>query len=275
MTRMILQSSLLMLLGGFYTIGLMRLRARLSWRLPLAPVAAFIAGWLALVVAFHSPLDRIAEQRFWAHMVQHELLMVIAAPLLVLARPLAVMLWAIPQKQRDTVAHVLRAPALRDGWVLISAPFAAWTIHAAALWIWHAPALFDAALQHTSFHVAQHMSFFGSALLFWWALIHGRRASLRRGAALLYVLTTGMHNSSLGALLTFSSQPWYAIQTRSGSLTPLEDQQLGGLLMWVAAGTVLLAIAAVLLIQWLRECEQRVRYSRAAMVQASSGELHA
>ena len=122
---------------------------------------------------------------------------------------------------------------------MISSAAAAWMIHAVALWGWHVPFLFELALHSESVHAVQHLCFIGSALLFWWTLIHGRHGRLGYGAAVVYVFTTAAHNSILGALLTLAPHPWYPTYVSTAhawSITPLEDQQLGGLIMWIPGG---------------------------------------
>ena len=101
-----------------------------------------------------------------------------------------------------------------------------------ALWAWHIPFLFQATLESTWVHAFQHASFLGSALLFWWAVLHGRSRPMGFGAAVLYMFTTALHSGLLGALLTFARSAWYPVYsgtTQPWGLSPLEDQQLGGL----------------------------------------------
>jgi len=204
-------------------------------------------GWLFLALALISPLHEMGEALFSAHMVQHEILMLLAAPLLVISRPLATYLHALPARWRRTVGRWSKIG-------IIATPFSAWFIHAAALWIWHYPPLFQATLTSDWIHAAQHASFFLSALVFWWALFYGRgRHSY--GSGVLYIFTTGIHTGILGALLTLSSRVWYpAYQntTAAWGLTPLEDQQLGGVVMWVPASLVYLAAGLVLFAAWIK-----------------------
>jgi cytochrome c oxidase assembly factor CtaG len=134
------------------------------------------------------------------------------------------------------------------------------------LWSWHAPALFQATLASEFVHALQHASFLFSALLFWWAVIHGRQRALGFGLAVLYMFTTALHSGLLGALLTFAKSVWYPVysdQTRAWGLTPLEDQQIGGLIMWVPAGLVYITAALALFAGWLRESEARATISPA------------
>ncbi|HEV2912334.1 MAG TPA: cytochrome c oxidase assembly protein [Pyrinomonadaceae bacterium] len=222
---------------------------------------AFGFGWLALFVALVSPLHPWGEVLFSAHMTQHEVLMLVAAPLLVLARPLVPFLWALPVGWRSALGGIGKRKRVERVWRAITNPAAAWAIHAAALWVWHAPVLFQATLTSDLVHTLQHLSFLGSAVLFWWALIHGRRGVMGYGAGVLYIFTTSLHSGVLGALLTFARSIWYpayANSTASWGLTPLEDQQLGGLIMWVPAGLVYLVAGLALMVGWMRESERRV-----------------
>src|SRR6266576_4810758 len=187
--------------------------------------------------------------------------MLVAAPLLVLGRPLIAFMWALPLQWSRRLGNLGKTTWLKESWSVLTIPLVAWLLHAIALWMWHIPVLFESVLHSEWMHTFQHLSFLLSALLFWWAIIHGRRSWMGYGAAVLYVFTTSIHSGLLGALLTFSSSVWYPSYvglTNSWGLTPLEDQQLGGLIMWIPAG-VLYAIAGLaLLAGWLRESEVRV-----------------
>jgi cytochrome c2 len=191
-------------------------------------------------------------------MLQHELLMLVAAPLLVLGRPVVAVLFAFHRDDARSLSRLARGPRFRAVWRAITHPLAAWAIHAFALWLWHIPLLFDATLRHEWVHHAQHLSFFGSALLFWWSLLHARAALAPVGAVVLYLFTTMMHTGLLGALILFADTllyPGYLATAADWGLTPLEDQQLGGLLMWAPGGLVYVAVALALLVRWLRRPE--------------------
>jgi putative membrane protein len=217
----------------------------------------FWAGWWALAAALISPIHPLGEVLFSAHMVQHEILMLLAAPLLVLSRPLVAFLWGIPIAWRRALGKWAKAGYVRRSCSFLTDPFTAWWIHAAAIWAWHAPFLFELTLTSQLAHTAQHLSFFLSALFFWWALFYaqGRKS---HGAAVLYVFTTAVHTSILGALLTFAPHIWYqgyAKTTQVWGFTPVEDQQLGGLIMWVPASLVYLAAGLGLFAAWLKESD--------------------
>lgn len=210
--------------------------------------AAFAAGWLALVAALVSPLDGLSARLFSAHMVQHEIMMILAAPLLVIGRPLAVFAWAFPKPVRGPVVESVRLPPVMATWNALTWAPTAWALHGAALWAWHLPALFDAALMSSVLHTLQHASFFITALLFWWEPLAGAQ---RPGPALLYLFTTMLHTAALGALLTLSPSLWYGSYGQTApalGIDPLEDQQLGGLVMWVPGGLAYFVVA--LLVVW-------------------------
>jgi len=220
----------------------------------------FALGWLALFVALVSPLHQWGQVLFSAHMTQHEILMLVAAPLLVLGRPLVTFLWALPLNWSRGLGKFARIPALNRVWHVFTIPLVAWFVHAIALWVWHVPLLFDAVLHSEWIHTAQHLSFLISALLFWWALIHGPQGAMGYGAAVLYLFTTSIHSGVLGALITIAHSVWYPSYvglTNSWGLTPLEDQQLGGLIMWIPAGLVYVIAGLALFAGWLREADLR------------------
>lgn len=224
---------------------------------------AFWSGWVSLAVALISPLHPAGEVLFSAHMAQHEILMLVSAPLLVLGRPLVASIWGLPESWRKPAGRISRTSLVSGLWRWLTRPLNAWWIHAIALWAWHAPSLFEMTLKSDFVHAMQHLSFLLTALLFWWTLLRGREASLKYGPAVFYVFTTGVHSSILGALLTFSRVPWYASYantTQAWGLTALEDQQLGGLIMWVPAGFVFLAAGLVLFAKWMQSSDPATRF---------------
>jgi len=214
----------------------------------------FAAGWLALVVALVSPLHQSGERSFTLHMLEHEVLMLVAAPLLVLSEPLAIMLWASPVRSRRALAAVSRQGAVRGLWSRLTEPVTATLLQATALWLWHMPSLFDLALSSSGWHIAQHVSFLLSALIFWSAMLKPRRD--RRAAAPLCLFATSMVSGALGAVMAFSESPWYAGYARLGmapfGLTPAEDQQMAGLIMWAPGGLVHVGAALALVAAALR-----------------------
>jgi cytochrome c oxidase assembly factor CtaG len=186
-------------------------------------------------------------------MVQHELLMVVAAPLLCLGRPLVAWLWLLPSGGRGAVVRATRSRAWAAPWRALTGAAAAWTIHAVVLWGWHLPRFFEAALLDDGWHTLQHFAFLGSALLFWWPVLRPGTGE-RIGPVLPYLFTTMLHTGALGALLAMSPQAWYptyAERAPALGFDALEDQQLGGLVMWVPAGLAYVAAGLALAARWI------------------------
>jgi len=249
--------ALLAITAALYAIGIARLWGKVRWWEP----AAFIAGWLALVVALLSPVDVLGSILFSAHMVQHELLMVVAAPLLVLGRPLVAFLWALPPSWRGPIGAWAQRRPIATAWRAVTAPLVATVVHAHALWAWHLPSLYEATLRSDFIHALQHSSFLFTATLFWWSLIHGRYGRTGYGVAIAYLFITAAHSGALGALITVSPNLWYPIYqatTAAWGLDAIEDQQLAGLIMWIPAGVLLTVVAVGLVAGWLAEAERRV-----------------
>ena len=247
----------LVLTAVVFIIGLYHLKRRSirTWE-----ALCFAGGWLALFVALVSPVHAWGRVLFSAHMSQHEILMLVAAPLLVLGRPLIAFLWALPLNWSRSLGNVSKITWINRVWRTLTIPLVAWLLHAVALWTWHIPALFEATLYSDAIHTLQHLSFLLSALLFWWALIHGPQGAMGYGAAVLYLFTTSVHSGALGALLTVAGSVWYPSYTpltASWGLTPLEDQQLGGLIMWIPASLVYVIAGLALFAGWLREADLR------------------
>lgn len=213
----------------------------------------FWSGLVTLAVALGPPLDPFGARLFSAHMLQHEILMLASAPLLIVSRPAGRLLRGMPAAARRLCLRGIRSLHRREvvRWSLT--PAGAWSVHAVALWAWHLPWLFEAGLRSDAVHAAQHASFFLSALLFWHTLL--RRDTAASGGAVLYLFSTALHTGVLGALLTLAPTSWYPayrFSTRLFGLSALEDQQLGGLIMWVPAGLVFLAAALWLLARLLQ-----------------------
>ena len=224
--------------------------------------ASFASGIAVLAVALASPVDAAAEALFSGHMVQHLLLILVAAPLLVLGAPSLPAVWALPRASRMRAARWWRgAVALRAMVHAVTSPGAAFVLHFIALWFWHMPAPYQAALRSPGLHALEHASFLGTAVLFWWTVATplGRpRAGEATGIAM--IVGTLMHSGALGALLMFARVPWYPAHdagARAWGMTAMDDQQLAGLIMWIPAGAVYVTAAAWLFVRWLRHDEQR------------------
>ncbi|MBB3318270.1 cytochrome c oxidase assembly factor CtaG [Rhizobium sp. BK181] len=241
--------TILVLLYSAGVFALTSRRPRGSYRL-LGEATLFWAGLATLVVALVSPLHELGEHLFSVHMVEHELVMIVAAPCLVLARPIGSLMWGMPRRLRHLVGKVLVTRFLQTGWRLLTVPFVATVLHGLAIWSWHVPALFDPAVTSPLVHRLQHLSFFLTGVFFWWAVIW----RCDGGAAAWHLFVTMMHTTMLGALITFAPRVLYVVQTRSAphwGMTPLEDQQLAGAIMWVPGGLIYGGAALWLMAIWI------------------------
>jgi putative membrane protein len=242
--------------GTLYWIGVRELRARRAGPSRIERMA-FGAGWLALVGSILPWFDAAALELFSAHMAQHELMMLVGAPLIVAGRPLATCLWALPETWRRSIALPLQRGTVASLARTIAAPVTAWTLHGLVVWIWHAPGLYELAVRSEPVHMLQHAMFISTSVLFWWGLVYGRYGRAGYGAAVFYVFTTAIHTGILGAMLTFAPSPLYGVYATSGHDDPLGDQQLAGLVMWIPAGLLLTMIGVGLFAAWLGESERR------------------
>jgi putative membrane protein len=252
--------------AALYARGIARLRARSGRRRSArrTEALAFWAGWVALALALVSPLHRLGETLLAAHMAQHEILIALAAPLIVLGRPLVVTLWGLPPAWRRTVGRWVGG--LRPLWRGLSRLEVAWLLHTLAIVVWHLPGLYQRAAESELLHAVQHTSFIVTALLFWYSVLPGAALRNRHGAAILSLFATMVYTGGLGALLTLARDLWYPGYGGAAplwGLTPLEDQQLAGLIMWVPGGISYVLATAWLVVDWLRVSELRaVRLER-------------
>jgi len=226
----------LVLLGGLYVyLGGLRSARR---------HVASLAGALAvLFVALNGPLHNLSDTYlFSAHMAQHLVLTLVFPPLLLYGSP----------------AHVVR-PLLRPRWVMalgrvVTRPLVAAIVFTGPIVIWHVPALYEAALRNHNLHIVQHLIFLTTAVLMWWPVLSPvpELPRIPHLLQLLYLFLLGIPMSVTGALITLSDSvlyPFYAAAPRVWGLSPLEDQQIGGLLMWVLGGLMLWIVMSVV---WFR-----------------------
>lgn len=244
--------------------GRARLGRRIAGPREKRRAVAFYAGLTVLAGALMSPLDALAHALFSGHMAQHLLLMVVAAPLLVYARPTAALVAGLPAGGRDMVRRSgLRDPnaqsGLRGAAHALANPVVVWIIGTLALWAWHMPALYEAALAHGPVHVLEHASFLGAAGLFWTVVFaSGTRRGLPRPVAIVLVFASGVQGSALGAVLLFASTPLYNVHAegaRVWDVSPLADQQLAGALMWSPPALLYIVVMGWLLVRWFDEME--------------------
>jgi putative membrane protein len=245
-------------LAAIYATGV-----RNAWRaagvghgIPTTQVYAVAGAMSVLVVALLSPLDAMSDELFAAHMVQHVLLAAVVPPLLVAGAFELGVFWAMPRVARRRLGRaVVGSRGYRLIWRALTLPAVACALHAVAIWSWHAPRLYELALHNEAVHAAEHVCFVGTGVLLWWRIIHprgDRRAASGVGIAVLFV--TAMQTGVLGALITVSRRVLYPGQTSTVApwgLSPLADQQLAGLIMWVVGGLLYVVAMSILFIRWL------------------------
>jgi cytochrome c oxidase assembly factor CtaG len=202
-------------------------------------------------------------------------MMLVGAPLLIAGRPLPRCLAGLPEHLCLPAAHALQGHIASKTWRVFTAPVVAWALHGLAIWIWHMPALYDAAVGNEGIHALQHATFVGTSALFWWGMLYGRYGRAGYGAAVFYVFTTVVHTGILGAMVTFAGTPlypMYAAPAAARGVDPLADQQLAGLLMWIPAGFVLTLLGLALFAAWLGESERRAIQNAGYKLQTLSGD---
>lgn len=245
------------LCGWIYWRGCQRLERAGLFKPDSPRVAAFFAGLAALLLALASPLDPLADLLLSAHMVQHVLLMIVAPVLLAAGSPWAPMVRGLPATlRRYGLGPLLRPRPVRVAARALTKPAGRWLSYVVVTWVWHAPALYSAALRSSSWHDAEHAMFFFAGLLFWWPVAAStRHPRTPRWILLPYLLLAGVQGTALSALFTFADHviyPHYAHVPRIFGGSALDDQQLGGALFWVAGSVSYLLAAAHLVPALLR-----------------------
>jgi putative membrane protein len=234
----------------------------------------FACGFTVLTLALVSPIHSAGDALFSAHMIQHELLIAVAAPLLVLGKPAIPLIWGLPVSMRRPVGGFFASAPVSGAWSVLTWPGVAFLLHAAAIWIWHAPIFFDASVQSEAAHAAQHFSFLATALLFWWSIFNAAHRRSCHGFAIFSLFLTGIHTTLLGALLAVAETPIYHayndVTTMRWGLSALADLNFGGIIMWVPGSVVYMAAALYLMLGFLRRpgvhLTNVVRGSAAAMI---------
>ena len=251
-------------------LGGLLLTARAYWRGqtsgPRRPIdtwraRCFTAALASLGVALVSPLDALSGALASAHMVQHLLLLVVAAPLLALSAPSSAILRGSPLALRRASGRWRRRLGLTHGNLgVLRHPAAVWLLSVGVIWFWHAAAPYDATLDNQLLHVLEHASFLVTAVLFWHVVVGVRGAArVSGGLGVLLVFAMAMQSVFLSVLLTFARTPWYsgyAATTAPWGLDPLTDQRLAGVIMWIPAGGIYLVVALALLVTWIRATER-------------------
>ena len=237
----------------FYALGPLRRKYGWAETVDRRQVGYFVAGTVILILALNSPLDELGDEYlFSAHMVQHMLISIVVPPLWLLGTPE----WMLaPLFKHANVTRVMR-------W--LTNPIVAFGLFNADLWLWHAPAFYDATLANEYVHIFEHLTFIVFGVLFWWPILSPVRQIPRisKGFGVLYLFMACQPMVALGALLTFAAEPLYQpyiAAPRIWGLSPLADQQLGGLIMWLPTNIPYVIGLSVLFFQWVSDQDRAER----------------
>lgn len=252
----------LLLAGGLYLRGFLRVHRDAPGRFPPWRAYAFLAGLATVFLAVSSPLDALGNLLLLVHMTQHLLLMLVAPPLLLLGAPWAPLLRGFsPRTLKHGLGPFLAWPALRRFARALTHPAVCWTVFVSTTWAWHVPAAYDLALRSPGWHAVEHASFLAAGLLFWWPVIQPRPSRPRwpRWALVPYLLLASLQNTALSAILAFSDRVLYtpyAAGPRLFGLSALADQAMAGAILWVP-GSILMLVPVVGVVVGLLEPQVR------------------
>jgi putative membrane protein len=243
------------LLGALYVwgVGPLRRRRHLGPPVPAVRQASFAAALLVLLLALNGPMHDLSDYYlFSVHMVQHLLLTLVFPPLLILGTPG----WLL--------RPLLRPPAVHAVARVVTRPLAAAGLFAFTLAIWHLTPFYELMMREHGVHIVTHLLFMVTATIMWWPVMSPvpELPRLPYGLGMLYLFLVGIPMQLVAALITTSDQvlyPWYSVAPRTWGLSPLDDQQLGGLLMWVPGNLYMFLAIGVLFFLWARESESGER----------------
>jgi len=218
-------------------------------------LVSFFAGLGVLWLAIGSPMDGFADVLLSAHMVEHLLLMSAVPPLLLCGLPVVPLMRGLPSgPMRFIVAPIMRSTALRHFGRWLVTPLVAWLLMNACFLGWHVPAAYDFALEHENWHAVEHICFLTSSILFWWCILQPwpTHAKTRGWGMLIYLISADVVNTMLSAFLAFCGRPIYTFyldHPNPFSVSPVEDQVLGAVIMWVFGSLAFLLPAVIIAIQ--------------------------
>jgi cytochrome c oxidase assembly factor CtaG len=245
--------------GALYIGGWWRLHRtpRARGAAPIWRLAAYVGGLASVILALCSPLELLAELSFTAHMVQHQLLLMGAPALLLLAEPFPLVLWGLPRRLRRRVGTLVTRPGpVRSAVRTLTWMPVAGALYTVSLWGWHYPAAYEAALRHPVLHDVEHLAFFGTAVLFWWPIVNpaprlrSLRSGVMYGARIGYLILATAQNTLLGAVLGLSERVFYPSYAAAPRLlaewSAIDDQTFGGGVMWSGSHMFLIAVLVLL-----------------------------
>lgn len=234
------------ILGALYVWGIGPLRRRHGWGPPVPAwrVACFMAGLVVLLGSLNGPIHDLSDYYlFSVHMVQHLLLTLVLPPLLLAGTPG----WLL--------SPLLRYPGVRRAARIVTHPVAAGALFTITLAAWHTVPLYDLMMRDHDVHVFTHLLFMIAAVIMWWPVMSPvpELPPLGLGLRMLYLFVVGIPMQLVASIITFADSvlyEWYAAAPRTWGLSPLDDQKLGGLLMWVPGNLYLFGAIAVVFFIW-------------------------
>lgn len=243
----------------FYAIGVTRAKRRGRATPSMWRRVSFGAGIALILIALIGPVDELSSRSFTAHMMQHVLLMLFAPPLLLLGAPMVSVLRGMPVGFRQTAfATIVRNRVVRRITRTLLHSHVALGLFLGTLWVWHVPAMYSSAVNDDLVHLLEHTTFFWPALFFWWNVVDSwpYRARLSAPRRLLYLFFATAGLKLVGVLITVSGQVLYTayLLPREGTdLSALDDQRIGGLIMWMGAGLYMLLPLAIIFFRWAQQ----------------------
>jgi cytochrome c oxidase assembly factor CtaG len=243
----------LIFFGTLYARGWFRLRSLNLSAVSAGQHALYLLGLSAICIALISPIDSLATSLLSMHMVQHLLLLMIAPLCILLADPLPPLLWGLPSKLRRRAGFILAPGSMirRVLWGLTLLPVS-WALYVLNLWAWHHPALYQIALRNEWVHDLQHVLFFSTAVLFWWPIVNPAprlHGEISYGYRIVYLVAATLQNTLLGMAISIPERvlyPFYATVPQLRELAPIDDQALGGGIMWVSGHMYLIPILVLI-----------------------------
>jgi cytochrome c oxidase assembly factor CtaG len=253
-------------INGFFHIRTLRNRSTSRDVIGLVPywrLLSYLGGLICIILALLSPVEVLSGQLFFMHMIQHMLLVMCAPPLLLISNPFPILLWGLPAKIRTVVGGLFVGNSwLRKLLKRYAGAGTIWMIFVIVYIGWHDPTLYEAALRSKFVHDIEHISFFVVSMLFWWHVTSAAprvHQNLAYGKRIAYLLVTVPVNMISGVIITFSRQPiyeYYVKIQRPWSLTVMQDQMLGGIIMWIP-GSMMLIVAIIVLVVRMMASEER------------------
>ena len=246
--------------GYFYALGRFKKKAVKWWQILL-----FYLGVMLNMIALSPAVDGLAGELFFVHMIQHMVIILLGTPLMIMGAPFYVLIRTLPSFLRRYVYFpLLRNVVVRFFHDLWSLPLVSLALFHINFWFWHIPRWYDLALFNDFYHILEHMMMALTAIYFWRHIIdpHPLRSQLMMGVRILYLASFMVLNIILAAMLTYADELWYSYhritppQWWSDSWSRIDDQRLGGLVMWVPGGVLLFVSMSICFLVWVHR-EQR------------------